>query len=119
EAIKKDPTFAPAYVGLAGAYNNLGTIFVGDPPEQTRPKVVSAARKALELDPDLAEPHGLLADIYQRRWQWSDAEVEYKLALELKPNDALAHLGFSNWLLCQGRTEEALVWAQRGRELDP
>jgi TolB-like protein/DNA-binding winged helix-turn-helix (wHTH) protein/Flp pilus assembly protein TadD len=119
EAIKKDPTFAPAYVGLAGAYNNLGTIFVGDPPEQTRPKVVSAARKALELDPDLAEPHGLLADIYQRRWQWSDAEVEYKLALELKPNDALAHLGFSHWLLCQGRTEEALVWAQRGRELDP
>jgi TolB-like protein/DNA-binding winged helix-turn-helix (wHTH) protein/Tfp pilus assembly protein PilF len=119
EAIKKDPTFAPAYVGLAGAYDNLGTIFVGGPPEQTRPKVVSAARKALELDPDLAEPHGLLADIYQLRWQWSDAEVEYKRALELKPNDALAHLGFSHWLLCQGRTEEALVWAQRGRELDP
>jgi Tfp pilus assembly protein PilF len=67
----------------------------------------------------MAEPHALLAHIYQLRWQWSDAEVEYKRALELKPNDALAHLGFSHWLLCQGRTEEALVWAQRGRELDP
>jgi len=119
EAIKKDPTFAPAYVGLAEAYDNLGTIFVGGPPEEVRPKVVSAARKALALDPKMAEPHALLASVYQLRWQWSDAEAEYKRALELKPNDALAHLGFSQWLLCQGRMEEALVWAQRGRELDP
>jgi TolB-like protein/DNA-binding winged helix-turn-helix (wHTH) protein/Tfp pilus assembly protein PilF len=119
EAIKKDPTFAPSYVGLANAYDYLGTIFVGGPPDEVRPKVVSAARKALELDPEMAEPHALLAHAYLLSWQWSDAEAEYKRALELKPNDAVVHLGFSHWLLCQGRMEEALVWAQRGRELDP
>lgn len=119
EAIKKDPTFAPAYVGLADAYDTLGTLFVGAPPNETRPKVISAAQKALELDPELAEAHVLLADVYQKTWRWSDAEAEYKRALELKPNDPSAHSRFANWLVCQGRTEEALAWSRRARELDP
>jgi pentatricopeptide repeat protein len=119
EATKRDPTFAPAYVGLADAYDRLGTIFIGTPPSEVRPKVVNAARKALELDPELAEAHVLLADIYQQQWHWSDAQAEYKRALDLKPNDAAAHVGFAHWLLCQGRTQEALTWTERGRELDP
>ena len=119
EATKRDPTFAPAYVGLADAYDRLGTIFIGTPPSEVRPKVVNAARKALELDPELAEAHVLLADIYQQQWHWSDAQGEYKRALDLKPNDAAAHVGFAHWLLCQGRTQEAVTWTERGRELDP
>jgi len=118
-AIAKDPTFAPAYLGLANAYENLSLILVGAPPDQTRPQVIRAARKALELDPELADAHVLMAAVYQRQWQWSDAEAEYQKALQLKPNDAAAHLGFANWLLCQGHIEEALAWAQRARELDP
>ena len=119
EAIRKDPTFAPAYLGLANTYQNLSLILVGAPPSEMRPKVISAAQRALELDPELAQAHVLLAAVYQRRWQWSDAEAEYKRALQLKPNDAGAHLGFANWLLCQGRIKEALAWAERARELDP
>jgi pentatricopeptide repeat protein len=119
EATKRDPTFAPAYVGLADAYDKLGTVFIGNPPSETRPKVVSAARKALELDPGLTEAHVLLADVYQEQWRWSDAEAEYNRALDLNPNDAAAHVGFAHWLLCQGRTQEALTWTARGRELDP
>jgi TolB-like protein/Tfp pilus assembly protein PilF len=119
EAIRKDPTFAPAYVGLAFAYDDLGTVLVGASPEEVRPKAISAARKALELDPDLADAHALLGDMQQDQWHWAEAEAEFKWALDLKPNDADAHLGLANWLLCQGRTEEALVWSRRARELDP
>jgi TolB-like protein/Tfp pilus assembly protein PilF len=119
EAIRRDPAFAPAYVGLAVAYERLGRIFIGAPPDEVRPKMISAVRKALELGPQLSDPHALLADVYQKQWQWADAEAEYKQALELNPNDAAAHLGLSEWLMCQGRTEEALAWAQRARELDP
>lgn len=118
-AIAKDPTFAPAYLGLANAYENLSLILVGAPPGQTRPKVIAAAQKALELDPELGEAHVLMGAVYQRQWRWSDAEAEYQRALQLKPNDAPAHLGFANWLLCQGRIDEALAWARRARELDP
>jgi TolB-like protein/tetratricopeptide (TPR) repeat protein/DNA-binding winged helix-turn-helix (wHTH) protein len=119
EAIKKDATFAQAYVGLAYAYDRLGSTSVGGPPKETHPKMMSAARKAIELDPDLAEPHVLLAGAYQKQWQWSDAEAEYKLALELSPNDAGAHEGYAKWLLYQGRTEDALAWSERAREIDP
>jgi TolB-like protein/Tfp pilus assembly protein PilF len=119
EAIRRDPSFAPAYVGLANAYDDLGSIFVGGRPDETRRQVIDAARKALELDPELAEAHALLAGVYQTRWQWKDAETEYQRALDLKPNDVAAHLGYADWLLCQGRTEEALAWSRRARELDP
>jgi tetratricopeptide (TPR) repeat protein len=118
-AIGKDPKFAPAYVGLANAYERLGSVLGGGPPRETHPKMMSAARKAIELDPDLAEPHVLLAGVYQKQWQWSDAEAEYKRALELNSNDAGAHIGYARWLLCQGRSDEALTWVQRARELDP
>src|SRR5690242_14693201 len=119
DAIRRDPTFAPAYVGLATVYNDLGTVLVGGPPAELRPKELSAARKAVELDPTLAEAHVLLADELQRQWHWAEAKDEYKRALELKPNDAEAQAAFARWLLVQGRTDEALAWAQRGRELDP
>lgn len=119
ETIGKDPNFAPAYVGLANVYERLGSVRGGAPPKETHPKMMSAARKAIELDPDLAEPHVLLAEVYQKQWQWSDAEAEFKRALELNSNDAGAHVGYAKWLLCQGRTDEALAWVQRARELDP
>jgi TolB-like protein/Tfp pilus assembly protein PilF len=119
DAIKRDPTFAPAYVGLANAYSNLATVFIGGLPEENRAKVVSAATKALELDPNLAEAHVLLASVKQKQWHWAAAEAEYKRALELDPNSAPAYEGFALWLVCQGHVDEAVAMAQRGRELDP
>ena len=119
DAIRRDPTFAPPYVGLANAYSNLGTVFIGGLPEETRPKVMNAAEKALELDPNLAEAHVLLANVKQEQWHWADAEAEYRRALALDPNSAPAHEGFGLWLACQGRADEAVAWAERGRELDP
>jgi len=120
EAIKRDPAFAPAYLGLAHAYDALGMPGVGGaPPSAVQPKVISAVRRALELDPALPGAHALMGSLYQMQWQWNDAEREYKLALELDPNDAGAHLSFSSWLLSQGRTEEALEWSRRARELEP
>ena len=119
DAILMDPTFAPAYVGLAGTYISYQDSFVGAPPSEIRPKATSAARKALELDPKLAEAHAVLAELYQKQWKWAESEEEYKRALELTPNDASAHRGYAYWLACHGRTQEALAWVERGRELDP
>jgi TolB-like protein/Tfp pilus assembly protein PilF len=119
EAIRKDPTFAPAYLSLASAYADLGSVLVGGPPGETRAKVISVAQKALELDPELADAHAFVASVYQEQWRWAEAEAEYRRALELNPNDVAAHLGLADWLLCQGRMDEALSWSRRARELDP
>lgn len=118
-AIRLDPTFAPAYVGLARAYTTLGLVTVGSRPAEVRPQVMSAAQKALALDPSLVEAHVMLANIEQQEWRWADAQAEYQRALDLNPNDGEANAGFALWLLCQGRTDEAVTWVRRGRALDP
>jgi TolB-like protein/DNA-binding winged helix-turn-helix (wHTH) protein/Tfp pilus assembly protein PilF len=119
DAIAKDPTFALAYVGMAGAYGELGGSFAGAPTDETRRAAIRAARKALELDPGLAEPHVQLGEILKRQFRWADAEAEYKQALALNPNNAEAHVGYAAWLASHGRLDEALAWSRRARELDP
>jgi TolB-like protein/DNA-binding winged helix-turn-helix (wHTH) protein/tetratricopeptide (TPR) repeat protein len=119
DAIDKDPTFAPAYVGLAASYNSLAGVFRGVPPSEVRPKVLNAVQKALELDPDIAQAHAILAHVYVEQLQWSAARAEYKRALELNPNDSAAQRGLATWLMCQGHMDEALAWSRRAREVDP
>jgi pentatricopeptide repeat protein len=118
-AINQDPDFAPAYLGLAEAYFDLGTVFTGVPPSETRPKAIANARKALELDPDSADAHGLLAGFLRSEFDWAQAESEYRRALELAPNSASANTEYASWLSCHGRTDEAVTLMQRARELDP
>ena len=119
EAIAKEPTFAAAYVGLAEAYSELGTVFVGVAPTETRPKAIAAAQKALELDPNIAAAHVILGDMLQDEWHWAAAEGEFRRALELNPKSGSANAAFAQWLLCQGRTEEAVSRVRLARELDP
>jgi TolB-like protein/Flp pilus assembly protein TadD len=119
EAIRRDPTFAPSYLALANAYARLSTVFIGGIAEEGRPKVIQAARKALDLDPELVDAHVQLAHVAQEQWQWAEAEAEYRRALALRPNDADAYSGLAEWLISQGRTEEAVAARRRGRELDP
>ena len=119
EAIRKDPTFAPSYMGLADAYAALTTVFSGGEAKTERPKATLAARKALELDPELVEAHVVLGDMAKEQWRWAEAEAEYRRALELSPNNAEAHAELAFWLVTQGRTEEAVTSCRRARELDP
>jgi TolB-like protein/Tfp pilus assembly protein PilF len=119
EAIKKDPTFAPAYLGVAEAYAAMVPVFDGGPPIDARRNAITAAQKALELDPNLSEAHLVLADMLQGQYRWAESETEYRLALELEPSSSNAQNDFASWLLCQGRTDEALALSQRAREHDP
>ncbi len=52
----------------------------------------AAAERALELDPMLSEAQSALASIRAREYAWEDAERGFRRAIELNPNNALAHL---------------------------
>jgi serine/threonine-protein kinase len=119
QAAQLDPTYAPAYAGLADCYNMLVNYSVA-PGKEAFPKAKAAAEKALELDQNLAEAHAALAFIhFQWEWNWLDAEREFRRAIELKPNYGAAHQWYSSLLAVTGRTEEALAEAKRAQELDP
>ena len=119
-AINADPAYAPAYAGLADCYNQLGTVIIGErSPSETRPLAVAAARKALEIDNQLAEAHAALAydDLYN--WNWDQAERGLKKAIQLNPSYASAHLWFAHYLAARGRFPEALQEVYFARDLDP
>ena len=77
-------------------------------------------RKALELDPDLAEAHTTLAFIkLYYEWDWAAADREFLRAIELNPNYANAHHWYGEYLSLVGRHDPAIREAERARELDP
>jgi DNA-binding winged helix-turn-helix (wHTH) protein/uncharacterized protein HemY len=111
QAIKRDPSFALGYAGLADAY--------AFDYEYWR-KAEAIANKAIELDGALAEPHatlGFLRMFWQ--WSWADAEMEFKRAIELNPGYATAHQWYAIWLASQSRLQGARAEMQKANELDP
>jgi TolB-like protein/tetratricopeptide (TPR) repeat protein len=120
QAIAIDPTYAPAYVGLADAYNLLGALHNVLPPRESFPKARAAASRALEIDPMLAEAYASLGFINcWFEWAWAVAEQNYLKAIELKPNYSTAHHWYGELLTTMGRFEEAYVELQMAQELDP
>jgi serine/threonine-protein kinase len=119
KAIKLDPEYAVAYTGLADSYNLLSAYSIASPGESI-PKAKTAAMKALEIDPDLAEAHECLGHVSMLYdWKWLDAQREFKRAIELNPNYATAHQRHGILLTAMGRMDEALAEIRRAHELDP
>lgn len=122
DAIQKDPNFALAYSGQADYFAYL-TVLGG--PEIMKPidamsRARTAAAKALQLDDSLAEAHASMGNIlHNYDWNWAAAEGEYKRAIELNPNYAMAHHLYAHLLIETGRVQEGLAEAQRALELDP
>ena len=119
-AIKEDPNFAQAQVGLADAYNALGSVMFGAlPPMEARKRAEEAATKALALDAELAEAYSVLGYVKHYNWNWTGAEHDLKRALELNQNYANAHNFYAGYLMCRGRANESIAASDRARELDP
>jgi TolB-like protein/Flp pilus assembly protein TadD len=119
--IEKDPSYGLAYAGLADAYLMLGAgEYAVLRPKEAFPKAEAAARRALELDSTLAEPHATLAyakDVFH--WDGQGAEREYKQAIELNPSYAEGHHWYCSYLAATGRYTEAIAEARKAESLDP
>jgi TolB-like protein/DNA-binding winged helix-turn-helix (wHTH) protein/Flp pilus assembly protein TadD len=119
EALGKDPRHAPAYAQLANAYLTLATVWAGEPPRPMRGLAEAAARKALDLDPDLADAHTTLAYLKLFDWDFAGAEREFLRAIELDPSSGDAHTAYANYLCAQARHDAAIAEARLGETLDP
>ncbi len=119
QAIAKDPNYALAWSGLADSLMTIGNLEAGQPSNYI-PEAQKAARKALELDPNLAEAHAVLGRIAAHyNYDWPTAQSEYKKALVLNPNYATAHQYYALGLMAHGQFGEARQQLDLARQLDP
>jgi len=103
EAIAKDPSFAPAYAGLAAAYEFRSGTFSSEWDDDLT-KMRAATERAIQMDPLLAEAHAALGMAYARDSQWDQSEKSFHRAIELDSNSSTAHVDFAmNLLLPLGR----------------
>lgn len=119
QALARDPSYALSYAGLADSWFSRGW-YRYVVPKEAYERARAAATRALELDPELAEAHTILAAIKTTYdWDWSAAEKEFNVAIQLNPNYATAHQRYSLFLPITGRFSEAVAEAQKARDLDP
>jgi serine/threonine protein kinase/tetratricopeptide (TPR) repeat protein len=99
-AVERDRGFAAAWAGLADAYTVQGYWGV-TPPGESLPKALTAARRAVALDPNLGEAHCSLAGAVMM-WErdFEAAGAAFARGLELNPNHT------------QGRCWYGLFWHQ-------
>jgi adenylate cyclase len=118
-ALKSDPTFARAYAGTARAYIGLGTQGYIPWMDSIR-QGIAAAERAIAMDPDLAEAHGLRAEL---AFMGDDLAGilyhEVTRALELNPNLAQAHSMLSALAGTLGLAETLVSQAEEAYHLDP
>ncbi|MGB8012611.1 MAG: winged helix-turn-helix domain-containing protein [Terriglobales bacterium] len=119
QALIHDPSYAPAYVGLADCYNLLREYTVM-PASEAFPRALAAARKAVELAPESSEAHASLAFVsFFGMLDASTAGREFQLALALNPNNVIAHHWYATYLQCLRRYPESLAEIERAQALEP
>jgi TolB-like protein/Tfp pilus assembly protein PilF len=119
-AISADPSYAPAYAGLAQCYNSLGSVIIGAlPPTEARRRGEEAATKALELDSSLVDAHIAMGYAKKYNWDWDGADQEFKRAIELNPSNGTAHSYYSRYFTSVGDADRAIAEMNIAQELDP
>lgn len=116
-ATDQDPGFALAYAGLADCYSFLFRYYGGD--QSNLQQADWASRKALQLDPDLAEAHASrgLAISFARRYD--EAEAEFKAALRLNPRLFEAYYFYARSCFARGELEKAARLFELAGEVKP
>jgi serine/threonine-protein kinase len=118
-AVAKDPNFAQAWATLAEAYDYLFP-YVGRNPAEDASRAETAARRAVELDDNLASAHHMLGLIqWMMRWDFASAEASYKRALALDPLNVYAVVEYADLLRECGRSKEAAVLISKSQALLP
>ena len=119
-ALEKDPSFAPAWAGLAATHAMRSVAFPLDHPADELPAMRAAAERACDLDPLLPEAHASLGLAHARDGHWEQAERSFRRALELDRNRSATYKDYAYWLLAVlGRHDEAVEHLRTAQQLDP
>ncbi|HVE72441.1 MAG TPA: protein kinase [Thermoanaerobaculia bacterium] len=119
QAVERDPSFALPYAGLADCFVMLG-FMQALPPREILPKVKAAAKRAIELDPLLADPHatlGYASGLFE--WDFETAQTELEEAMRLNPNYPWAPHWLGILMCSRGHLRRSLELIDMSKDLDP
>jgi len=116
---ERDPDFAEAQATFA-----VAVVVSRDYPRDLEALIPimqaeRAARRALELDPSLAEAHAALGMIHASRLDWESADAQYREALRAEPYNGMVNMWYGNFLRGLGRTGDAVKYYETARHYDP
>jgi TolB-like protein/Tfp pilus assembly protein PilF len=118
QAVAIDPGYAQAWAALAETQMLLPHYFL-EPSDTAFAAGEAAAKRALAIDPNTAAAHVALAMMYRVQWKWAQADAAFRRALKIAPGDAEAADQYGQFLLAEGRLDEALTEIDRAQRLDP
>ena len=119
QAIRLDPEFAQAWVGLATAHMAL-TWFGEQPAADTMQEARREAEEARRLDASLSGSWRVLGYVsHYVDWNHQEAEGHFRRAIALDPADAGAQSWYGDFLLDMRRFDEARAAYKRAQAANP
>ncbi len=121
KALDLEPTYAPAWAGLANATYRVAD-FAKTPAAISEgfTRALAAAERAIALDPDLVHAYVVRGHLRARiQWDWRGARADFERALQLNPRDPDAHRDYARLLALLGVPDDALAHARQAVEIDP
>jgi serine/threonine protein kinase/tetratricopeptide (TPR) repeat protein len=118
QAIALDPRFARAHAGLAMAASVL-PMYADVSSDSIYPVGIAAGRRAIEIDPTLADGYLGLGNSLAYEFKWDETERNFKRAIQLEPDNATAHHWYGSFLSITGRLAESITELQEAVRLDP
>jgi non-specific serine/threonine protein kinase len=117
QAIAMDPRYARAYAGLADCHSFLQ--FYWQPTEENLREADTASRKALELDPELAEAHASRGHFLALVGRHPEAQQEFEAAIRLNPQLFEAYYFYARSCLIHGRLQESARFFEQAMRVRP
>lgn len=116
-AIEKDLGYALAYTGLSDSLSHTFLYFDND--ESNVNGAMEASKKALKLNPRLAEAHASRGLAVSLAKQYQEAEEEFKKAIDLNPNLFEAYYHYARACFVQGKHEMACQLFEQAGKVKP
>ncbi len=118
-AVTIDPNYGLAWAGKALAHRSIATAEGSDTRHEYE-QSMAAVKRALSLDPGLAEAYSALcSNKLHYEHDFAGAEQACRRALEVDPNSSAAHQIYTGLLSYRGRHDEAIAVIKAAIDLEP
>lgn len=120
EATRLDPSYGPAWLGLAYTYIIWPDYDLSVDREAMYDRALDVVGQGIEADPQIRAAAGTVYGfVHHKRNEWFAAAEAFEIAIQAENVEPIAHHWYSRVMASVGRLDDALVHARRALELDP